>query len=60
MKTTKNLKNLPSVLTASEYAEVVGLSVSTVRRWCQKGQLPAVRTGGIWLISRDHAFKELL
>ncbi len=60
MKTTKNLRSLPTVLTTTEFAQVTGMNKNTVARWCRDGKLPAVRTGGIWLISRDRAFEGLM
>ena len=38
-------------LTVTEFAAAAGLSRHTVKRWCQKGQLPgAYKKGHLWLI----------
>ncbi|MFD8340580.1 helix-turn-helix domain-containing protein [Streptomyces solisilvae] len=35
------------------YATLKGRSVQTVVRWCQKGEIPAVRHGGRWYVTAD-------
>ncbi len=39
-------------VTVAEFALATGRPVSTVRRWCQLGRLPAEQVGGRWLIER--------
>lgn len=42
---------MPDYLTTKEYAQSTGLSVTTVRAYCAKGQMPgARRVGGTWRI----------
>lgn len=38
--------------TVSERAERFGVDASTIRRQCARGQIPAQKTGGRWLIPR--------
>ena len=50
-------------ITLTEYAERVGKSTSTIRRMIARGSLPAVKSGGTWLIEEDepyldHRFRE--
>jgi len=39
-------------VSTSEAAEALGVTDRCVRKRCKTGQLPAVRTGGRWLINR--------
>lgn len=41
------------LLTVDEVAEHYGVPVSTVRRWCGDGTLPASKHGRQWLVDRD-------
>ncbi len=41
----------PNMITVSEAAALLNLSVATVRRWCAGGQLPCHRFGRLWSIS---------
>ena len=41
------------VLTTSEVAEIMHVSVATVRRWIRKGDLPAYSISGISRIKRS-------
>jgi len=54
-------KTLPKVLTTAQLAEYLrdgGVEITDegVRRWCRKGQVPAIRLpGGQWRIRAEHA-----
>jgi excisionase family DNA binding protein len=41
----------PTMLTVSETAALLNLSVATVRRWCAEGLLPCHRFAKMWTIS---------
>ena len=43
---------LPELLTAQDVCDLTGSSLSTVRRACAAGQLPAVRIGRRWYVPR--------
>lgn len=43
-------------ITLTEYAAKVGKSTSTVRRMVLRGNLPAVKSGGTWLIEEDEPY----
>ncbi len=38
------------VISAEEAAERLGVSVATIKRWCQQGRLPAEKIGRQWLV----------
>ncbi len=44
---------------ASEYLSVIqaavrlGASVTLVRRWCQSGKIPAIKSGKTWIIKEE-------
>jgi excisionase family DNA binding protein len=43
-----------NLITTSEAAEILNVTVRTVERWCVSGKLPAQRTsGGWWVIRRE-------
>jgi excisionase family DNA binding protein len=44
----------PTLLTTKEVADYLRVSQATVLRWCKNGQLPAVRIGRQWRISKEH------
>lgn len=46
---------LEQVLTISEVSVIYGVEVSTVRRACIAGWIPARKAGSTWLILRDDA-----
>jgi len=46
--------DLDDYLTTSEAAAIKGLSVETLTRLIRKGELPATKKGGTWLIHRSH------
>lgn len=46
---------LDAVMTAGEAQELYGLSESAVRLACQRGSIPARKSGGTWLILRADA-----
>ena len=35
---------------AQEVAELLGVTVGTVRRWCDDGTVPAQKIGGTWFV----------
>jgi capsular exopolysaccharide synthesis family protein len=39
-----------ATLTLAEVTDYLGVSEDTVRRWCEEGRLPAVKTGRKWLV----------
>ena len=43
--TPATVEAMPEYLTPAEYAALIGVHVSTVRRWTRSGQLPAERYG---------------
>jgi len=43
----------PRILTATDLARALDVSVSTARRWLRTGQLPGVRLGRRWYASRE-------
>lgn len=42
-------------ITIEEYAELLGVSQSTVRRMCNRGDLNCIKVGRQWRISTDSA-----
>lgn len=46
---------LDEVMTAGEAAELFGLAEATVRQTINRGQIPARKSGGTWLIQRSEA-----
>lgn len=38
-----SLNNLPDLLTVKEVAEILRVSVLTIKRWGKRGKLPAIR-----------------
>lgn len=52
--------DLPALLTAETFAEVIHVHANTVRRHCAEGKIPAQKIAGEWIISRDAAFAELI
>lgn len=43
---------LQPLYSVSQVADMIGKSPSTVRAWCNDGELPARKMGGAWYISR--------
>ena len=43
----------PRVLTTTDLALVLDISVATARRWLRSGRLPGVRLGRRWYASRE-------
>ena len=41
-----------NTLTTDEIAELLSLDVQTIRRWCRDGELPAVKLGRYYRVSR--------
>ena len=44
---------LPPLLSKRKAAEVAGVSESTIRRMCERGELTCCRFGNRWRINRD-------
>ena len=44
----------PRYLTAEEVAADLRLTVKTVRNMCERGQIPARKLGGRWLVTREN------
>lgn len=42
----------PELLTVAQMAEMLGLSMNTVRSLCRSGELPAVHIGRRWYVPR--------
>lgn len=40
-------------LTTAQHAERYGIDVQTVRRMCERGELPAKKIGSVWRIADD-------
>lgn len=40
-------------LKAEEIAEIYGISLQTVWRWCKRGRIKAKRIGKRWFIEKD-------
>lgn len=52
---TENI--ISAVLTAAEAAELYGLAEDTVRKTISRGQIPARKSGGTWLLLHSDAEK---
>ena len=46
------LARMPDYLTTEEVAAALGYNIESVRRMIRKGQLPADKKMGVWLIPR--------
>ena len=53
MTKVKHWARLPLVLTAKEAAEIVGVTPYTMGQHLIRGDIPAVRIGRSWRVSRD-------
>lgn len=54
MKRIYDARQLPALLSVAEYAQLMNLSVVTVRKQCRDGLLPAVRVGEkLWRIDKN-------
>lgn len=40
-------------LTTAQYAERYGIDVQTVRRMCERGEVPCKKIGSVWRIADD-------
>lgn len=58
MENKQSSSLLDQVITAGEAVELYNLSPSAVRKACQRGQIPARKSGSTWLILREDAEKE--
>jgi excisionase family DNA binding protein len=45
--------DLPLVLTADEAAEILRVTVTTIKKMCADGRLPAAKVGRAWRLNRD-------
>lgn len=48
-----NSPNLDMWMSTSEAADAVGVTDRCIRKWCEDGQLGAIKSGGRWLINRN-------
>ena len=48
-------ENLDTILTAGEATELYGLASATVRQAIKRGNIPARKSGGTWLLRRSDA-----
>ena len=48
---------LPALSTVEEAGRLTGNAVSTIRKMCRNGELPARRFGGAWRISTKKLFE---
>ncbi len=51
------MSNEPTVLNASEAADVLGAHVETVRRLARRGELPSFKVGKDWRFRREDLFR---
>lgn len=51
----EELREMPPLLTPQQLADMTGgqVNVSTVRRKCAAGEIPAVKVGKKWFVVRD-------
>lgn len=47
------LSGFPDLLRPQHIAEILGISAATARELCRTGQLPAVRVGRFWYVSKS-------
>ena len=51
-------RQLPAYLTVAQYGELMGICPKTVRRMCQRGELPAHKEGPrLWRIDKNAALE---
>ena len=52
-------RQLPAYLTVAHYGELMGICPKTVRRMCQRGELPAHKEGPrLWRIDKNAALEQ--
>ena len=52
-------RQLPAYLTVAQYGELMGICPKTVRRMCQRGELPAHKEGPkLWRIDKNAALEQ--
>ena len=52
-------RQLPAYLTVVQYGELMGICPKTVRRMCQRGELPAHKEGPrLWRIDKNAALEQ--
>ena len=52
-------RQLPAYLTVAQYGELMGICPKTVRRMCQRGELPAHKEGPrLWRINKNAALEQ--
>lgn len=57
--TTEDVEALPALITARDYAALVGCTTTYANKLCQEGKVPAVKRGRAWLISKAKALRAL-
>lgn len=50
---------MPDFLTVKEFAEAVGVSILTVKRWLYSGQIKGKKFGRFWRIDKSELAKVL-
>ncbi len=45
-----DMRQLPAILTVGQVAQLLQYSQEAVKKWCQKGTIPASKIGGEWRI----------
>lgn len=50
---------MPDFLTVKEFAEAVGVTVLTVKRWLYSGQIEGKKFGRLWRIDKSELDKVL-
>jgi len=51
--TQQEWNELPLVLTTEEAAQLLRVTVKTIKTMCAEGRLPAAKVGRAWRINRD-------
>ena len=55
-----DVRQLPAYLTTKDYGRLMGICPKTVRRMCQRGELPAHKEGPrLWRIDKYAALEQL-
>lgn len=50
------MSDLP-VLTTNQAAEMLDVHPDTVRRWCENGEITALKVGRNWAVARDDVMR---
>lgn len=48
-----NLKDMPTLLTAEQTAEYLGVSRSAIYSWCRTKKIPGIKLNGTWRIRKE-------